>query len=863
MKQLSLQLALTHAGNFMAATLSPSRYLWPWFLSSIVFCAFLFSAQGRSLAMTAANAPLVSNSNGWVIGALAIFLFHSVLACWFASVASIQIRISSRSSSGRFMSLDGWRFFCHAAWLLSLSVGPLFAYALATMSTIVMGFACVTVLVVSLIIGIAANKNLFFTNLIKRGFNFSKSHRFTLALVAAIFAVIPLYIGATIVSKTPTVLAEMGPLLVALIGLTSFASLVGVILVVIPICLNQSWIGWIFGIILIGLSFISPLSLDLDNPLLREERKAATVDAKEWQKECADQAPDIEEEIRRRVVYKKKDDDEKTILVSSEGGGIRAAYWTAVGLANLDLVSNGRFSQNVAVLSGVSGGSLGIATWIASHELKEKSLNDRVEVVSTFLSSDFLSPLIGGLLFLDAPRAIFRGAWPEARRDQVFERALYDRWFQLTTSNFFARPLRRLCLHGFDRAPQIIFNASDASTGYPVRLSNSNFNKKAPFAGSIYKNSLDQSTLRWATVAQAVSISARFPYLSPGANVGIALEQVSLPLLDFAFTDFASQNRFEPVRKPASQAYLEKKNRSPLDDFVGNVLAGAEEYQAELKSKGPELDRLSEVSANPKGWARLGVLVDGGYFDNSGAAPIHEAIAKFRLMKEPRSFKTFHFSNDPAEVCIPLPKDLKNSAAADFLVASKAKVSCDFEFSYIEDSLAKRPFQFFTTPIEAIFSVRGIHAVQTVEPLEVKLSSFISGSNTISAATEMNSYRASEKLFMQSYEEIPGWNLDAGEITRRSAQHRALIEKTWRQKKISRDAELTDLNYWLADALRMHSIWNCDILLLDRRPPLGWMLNPIDIEILKCLSARAAVRQEFENLRPPWDDLKFSEDYRK
>ncbi len=55
-------------------------------------------------------------------------------------------------------------------------------------------------------------------------------------------------------------------------------------------------------------------------------------------------------------------------IIAAEGGGIRAAYWTALVLSAFQ-DSNANFSRHVLALSGVSGGSLGSAVFAAAlHE---------------------------------------------------------------------------------------------------------------------------------------------------------------------------------------------------------------------------------------------------------------------------------------------------------------------------------------------------------------------------------------------------------------------------------------------------------------------------------------------------------------
>ncbi len=63
---------------------------------------------------------------------------------------------------------------------------------------------------------------------------------------------------------------------------------------------------------------------------------------------------------------KNETNDTKTpyFVIAAEGGGIRAAYWTALVLSTFQ-ESNSRFSQHIYGISGVSGGSLGAAAFAA------------------------------------------------------------------------------------------------------------------------------------------------------------------------------------------------------------------------------------------------------------------------------------------------------------------------------------------------------------------------------------------------------------------------------------------------------------------------------------------------------------------
>lgn len=55
-------------------------------------------------------------------------------------------------------------------------------------------------------------------------------------------------------------------------------------------------------------------------------------------------------------------------IVAAEGGASRSAWWTGHVLSVLDDVTDGDFGKRVFAVSGVSGGSLGLAAWVAMRK---------------------------------------------------------------------------------------------------------------------------------------------------------------------------------------------------------------------------------------------------------------------------------------------------------------------------------------------------------------------------------------------------------------------------------------------------------------------------------------------------------------
>ena len=91
-------------------------------------------------------------------------------------------------------------------------------------------------------------------------------------------------------------------------------------------------------------------------------------------------------------------------IAAAEGGGLRAAYWTASVLGQLEDATGGRFSRQLFAVSGVSGGSLGAAAFVAeaAHPDCEAAAGSVTSCVQRFLAQDFLSPAVAYLLFPDA-----------------------------------------------------------------------------------------------------------------------------------------------------------------------------------------------------------------------------------------------------------------------------------------------------------------------------------------------------------------------------------------------------------------------------------------------------------------------------
>jgi hypothetical protein len=87
----------------------------------------------------------------------------------------------------------------------------------------------------------------------------------------------------------------------------------------------------------------------------------------------------------------KPGDREPILLVAADGGGLKACYWTMLQLYHLD--SMGLFDDNVYLLSGASGGNMGLSmyTYLKGQQKPLPEIRTAIEEIgnTNFLSGDF------------------------------------------------------------------------------------------------------------------------------------------------------------------------------------------------------------------------------------------------------------------------------------------------------------------------------------------------------------------------------------------------------------------------------------------------------------------------------------------
>jgi hypothetical protein len=218
------------------------------------------------------------------------------------------------------------------------------------------------------------------------------------------------------------------------------------------------------------------------------------------------------------------------IMVSSEGGGLRSAAWTAMVLSRFTtlvdraLPPNGGeplFERYMFAGSGVSGGSLGLAAYVAALQVRPATGELAQTRTEHMLNHDFLAPVMANAWFVDFTQRWLPGALFDDR-GRALTRAL-EQAAQEQNMNV-ALPFSSLYQHADGsvaaHVPALFLNSTTVGQGW--RFVQDPFR---PFTDSPWTTAYDGS--RWldprVPLSEVVLNSARFTYLSPAGTLQTVL----------------------------------------------------------------------------------------------------------------------------------------------------------------------------------------------------------------------------------------------------------------------------------------------------------------------------------------------------
>jgi hypothetical protein len=241
--------------------------------------------------------------------------------------------------------------------------------------------------------------------------------------------------------------------------------------------------------------------------------------------------PDVRQAFAAWIASREERRSGPIYLVTAAGGGIRAAFLTASYLAAADDVTDGAFGRRVFAISGVSGGSLGAATYAAAADgpstascpearRQPASIGPRQRAMLCALGNDFLSPTVATFLFPDLFRAfwidpIFYRDHPWQDRGRTLEQAWTAALDERSAATFgarfvdYAKGTRPRRDGGRDNV-HLVLNATRVQSGQ--RVVASTFTWPALSAIDLLDPAYDTADM---SMVGAVHNSARFTYVSP------------------------------------------------------------------------------------------------------------------------------------------------------------------------------------------------------------------------------------------------------------------------------------------------------------------------------------------------------------
>ena len=220
-------------------------------------------------------------------------------------------------------------------------------------------------------------------------------------------------------------------------------------------------------------------------------------------------------------------DNTPVVYLAAAGGGIRAGYWTARILEELSAQVGLDFDCSLFAMSGVSGGSLGVAGYLAFNVAKVDpgrpaagaSAAAADHRTTAALGGDFLSPAVAGLLFYDAVQRVVPVPFHVLDRSRGLENA-FERAFDPADGAPFRHTLRALG-RGNAMTPMVFLNTTVVEDGRRAIASNVDVREFVDVYDLECFNLPEAQAPTTSTIslAGAVHNSARFTYVSPAGRI--------------------------------------------------------------------------------------------------------------------------------------------------------------------------------------------------------------------------------------------------------------------------------------------------------------------------------------------------------
>lgn len=288
------------------------------------------------------------------------------------------------------------------------------------------------------------------------------------------------------------------------------------------------------------------------------------------------------------------------VFICSEGGALRTGAYTSLFLANLgqrlEHDHQVDLRGSVFAMSGVSGGAVGLGYYNAMmYENTGPKIADHaaIDLSKKFFLKDYLSPLIGKMLFGDFLALFLPWHVDLLDRAVALEKAwetAYPSVLGKKYNNVFAQKFAQP--QPGNTKPLFIINTTEIETGLQCLIANQRadgilFDAERDLLSKKLKN------IRYST---AINFSTRFPIFSPGAMVE-AKDGTRLHYLDGGYVENTGSASMLEVLELLKK---ESKNFALCSPVVINLLFGEDEVNKKSIKFGNEISEILNATLNTR-----------------------------------------------------------------------------------------------------------------------------------------------------------------------------------------------------------------------------------------------------------------------
>lgn len=207
-------------------------------------------------------------------------------------------------------------------------------------------------------------------------------------------------------------------------------------------------------------------------------------------------------------------------IVAAEGGGLRSGYWSSSILAKIQAECQ-EFHKHLFAISSVSGGSFGSGMYLSflAGRMQEDTFSHFGDSMKRIMHKDYLAPVSAGLVYPNLLQQFIPFPISKFDRAKYLEASWMETWVETfpKADNFWVKPINRIYQEDAS-LPLLVLNTTHVESGKRAVWSYGKFNDVSQVSDLIDLFGIKGISPDYS-LAQCVSSSARFPYVTPSARI--------------------------------------------------------------------------------------------------------------------------------------------------------------------------------------------------------------------------------------------------------------------------------------------------------------------------------------------------------